>query len=277
MGILKHRKSSSDKKNVKKIMNHYVGNSMQSHLANRISDIQNKRGGDISDVDSAASSRPSTITEIECIDTVDFDQVLNKQISATQKNTKYGILRTFLYLLLYIINASHLLSSIWFLWNVYTRYHTIDRIANYIQILFYFNVSILVLLELWKLFAFTIFAAIILNIESVCCQKLNDWQLWRLQFWIFLPFVWLIHKSSFHLFLTLHPIPIQIWFDFCAHHIWMLLLWILYILYPYIQDDTQLIQDYLNMLSSIIYISTLCLIFIVTFCIKMRCTVSSQT
>lgn len=111
-------------------------------------------------------------------------------------------------------------------------------------------------------------------------DKFNNSQRWRLQFWIFLPFIWLKDKSSYHLFFTLSPIPIQIWFDLCFHHIWMLLLCIVFIIYPYYinnDNDNMYKQNNMELISSIMYIITFSFIFIVTmYSFKIRFNLSTK-
>ena len=121
------------------------------------------------------------------------------------------------------------------------------------------------------------FAAILFNMDSNNNPKLKKFkrsQQWRLQFWIFLPFIWMINKSSFHTFLTLKPRRIEIWFDLCLHHIWMLLLCIVYMLYPYIydidRDPANPEQLNFNFLSVVLYVVAFCVTFSLTMIYKLR-------
>ena len=131
-----------------------------THLANRISDIQNRNGrysvrnGSITASNtngsdggsSPPSSRISTINEID-IDSEMHD--LHQQISASKENQPYS--SSILYILIYILNMIHTFTTIWLLVN--TILFTLKRGTNipiFILILLYFNVSTFCLLELWK-------------------------------------------------------------------------------------------------------------------------------
>ena len=128
-----------------------------------------------------------------------------------------------------------------------------------------------------------VFAAILLNMDSPNnpkIHKLNNSLQWRLQFWIFLPFIWIKHKSSYHLFYTLTPSQIEIWFDLCVHHIWMLALCAAYLIYPTSPSSDDGDDGYkigsIDLISSITYIVSFCFILIVTF-IKLKASMFSKT
>lgn len=112
-------------------------------------------------------------------------------------------------------------------------------------------------------------------------HKLNKSMHWRLQFWTFLPFIWLKHKSSHRLFYTLMPTPIEIWFDLCVHHIWMLLLCIAFLIYPSYSSSSISINNNvyqlsnIDLISSIMYIISFCLMSVVIF-VKLKANIFSK-
>ena len=114
------------------------------------------------------------------------------------------------------------------------------------------------------------------NTQLVCvgiayCNKygkLGTSQIWRIQFWIFVPFVWLTNQSSYYLFSTLSLSTIQIWFDFIVHHVWMLMLWVIYVIYPYtMATDKETEFEFFKNISSIVHICSLFFMIIIVSCI----------
>merc|ERR1712228_445499 len=236
--------------------------SLQKHLANRISDIQNRRYSKQTSFGLGGNASPSS----KCSEMKELGiDIISREISGD--DTPY------IPIFVYII---HCCSSVWFLMDAYFFVFEIERFALFIQILFYLNASVFCILELWKLFV-----GITFSLKSVFDvnkhQKIEVTHLWRIQFWIFVPLIWLTNKASYYLFSTLSISTIHIWFDFIVHHIWMLLLWIIYILYPYTNEQRKILEfHFMENISSILYLCSFCLMLIVSCIVRSRSKVSKN-
>jgi len=230
-------------------------NDISSHLKSRINAIQNRRGKGVPRKMRAESTTNTlTLNANGCsqhspsLPSMEFDDAEMAEMKLKQNNntiiggTRKGRFESipesitdepycssWIYSILYVFSTLHFLVSVWFLVDL-TVYSLRKTLPIVIRVLLYFNIAVFCAIEIWK-----ITAAILFKLETLermhCLRK---WTMHRMQFWLCLPLLWICDKESYSFFKTLQPNSMEIWFDFCIHHLWMVLLCVLYTFYPVI-------------------------------------------